>query len=441
MPALQLDNIRKTFGATVALARVDLEVNAGEVLAIIGENGAGKSTLLNIIAGVFPPDSGTLHRPSGRVAYIRQELSLFPHMTVAENILMGHEPSRWGFIDRTSMATRATKLLSAFGRDTIEPWSRIRDLSPANRQVIEICRALDGDAKVILMDEPTSSLQRADVDRLFATIRTLCDRGIAVVYVSHFLEEIREVARRAVVLRDGSNVWNGSLDTITDDGLIAQMIGSALHTKSEAAVRRFGDVVLDACGVRVRGGEIVGIAGLIGAGRTELLRRIYDDPYHSIQRGIGYLSEDRNAEGLFPQLSVQDNIRMTRPHDRQVSSWIEQLRIRTAGPLSPVRNLSGGNQQKVLFARLLHQHANVLLLDEPTRGIDVGSKAEIYDHIRCMAREGKGVLIVSSYLPELFEICDSIAVMSRGKLSPARPVAEWTPDSVLDAAIGEGSVR
>lgn len=439
MPALQLHKVRKAFGSTVALAGVDLVVNPGEVVALIGENGAGKSTLLNIVAGVFPPDSGTAEVAAGRVAYIRQELSIFPHMTVAENILMGHEPSQWGFVDRKRMATRTHELLGAFGRESIDPSAPVGELSPANRQVIEICRALDSDPKVILMDEPTSSLQRADVERLFTTIRVLSERGIALVYVSHFLEEIREVAERAVVLRDGCTVWSGRLVAITDEELIAHMVGGRRETPRQATARRFGDVVLDAFGVRVRRGEIVGIAGLIGSGRTELVRRIYDDPQQSIRRGIGYLSEDRNIEGLFPHLSVHDNIRMTRPQDQAVARWIEQLRIRTPSPSTRVRYLSGGNQQKVLFARLLHQHADVLLLDEPTRGIDVGSKAEIYDHIRRMAGEGKGILIVSSYLPELFEVCDRIAVMSRGQLSPSRPVAEWTPDSVLEAAIGAGN--
>lgn len=466
MTALSLRGIRKRFGVTVALAGVDLDVEGGEVLAVIGENGAGKSTLLNIIARSLDPDEGEVILKDAGVAYIRQELSLFPHLTVAENILMGREPARFGLIDRQAMVARTRALLDEFGRPEIGPDETLGRLSPASRQVVEICRALAADARLILMDEPTSSLERADVVRLFASIRKLCARGIAVVYVSHFLEEIREIAARAVVLRDGRSVWAGRLEEIVDEDLIRQMIGRPVEAVfGDPGPRPLGEVVLAVDSVanatfELRRGEILGIAGLVGSGRTELLRALFGldpvrrgelkvhgeglDPrklsaFGSIRRGFGYLSEDRRVEGLFPHLSVRENLAMTRLDGRDIGRWIDRLRIKAGDLEESVGTLSGGNQQKVLLARLLHQGASILLLDEPTRGIDVGTKAEIYDLIRALALEGKAILMVSSYLPELFGVCDHLAVMNRGRLSAVRPTSEWTPDRVLEAAIGGGS--
>jgi len=463
MTALSLRGIRKRFGVTVALDGVDLDIAAGEVLAIVGENGAGKSTLLNVIARALEADEGEVTLGAAGVAYIRQELSLFPHLTVAENVLMGREPARFGVIDRRAMTARARALLDEFGRPEIDPNETVGRLSPASRQVVEICRALAADARVILMDEPTSSLERADVVRLFNSIRKLCARGIAVAYVSHFLEEIREIATRAVVLRDGRSVWTGRLEAIPDEALIRHMIGRPVETVFTAAEPRTpGDVVLAVASIanatfEVRGGEILGIAGLVGSGRTELLRAVFGldaaghgeltvrgerlearrlSAFASIRRGLGYLSEDRRVEGLFPHLSIRENLAMTRLDRRDIGRWVERLRIKAADVEDPVGTLSGGNQQKVLLARLLHQGASILLLDEPTRGIDVGTKAEIYDLIRALAREGKAIVMVSSYLPELFGVCDRLAVMNRGRLSAARPIEAWTPDSVLEAAIG-----
>ncbi len=464
--ALSLRGIKKRFGVTVALDGVDLEAAAGEVLAVIGENGAGKSTLLNIVARSLQPDEGEIVFEAPGIAYIRQELSLFPHLTVAENIFMGREPARWGVIDREAMNARTRALLEEYGRPEIGPEDTVGRLSPASRQVVEICRALAADARVILMDEPTSSLERGDVDRLFAAIRKLCARGMAVLYVSHFLEEIREIARRAVVLRDGRSVWTGELGDIADDGLIRHMIGRPIETVfAPAEPHAPGEVVLSVRSLanatfELRRGEILGIAGLVGSGRTELLRalfglqpagpgdlRIGDEQLEarrlsaraSIERGLGYLSEDRRVEGLFPHLSVRENLSITRLQGGDIQAWIEGLRIKAADLEDPVGTLSGGNQQKVLIARLLHQGASILLLDEPTRGIDVGTKAEIYELIRGLAREGKTILMVSSYLPELFGVCDHLAVMHRGRLSEVRPIGSWTPDSVLEAAIGGGS--
>ncbi len=463
MTALSLRGVRKRFGVTVALDGVDLDLAKGEVLAVVGENGAGKSTLLNVIAHALEPDEGAVTLGVEGVAYIRQELSLFSHLTVAENVLMGREPARFGVIDRSAMIARTRALLDEFGRPEIDPSETVGRLPPASRQVVEICRALAADARVILMDEPTSSLERADVVRLFNSISKLCARGIAVVYVSHFLEEIREIATRAVVLRDGRSVWTGRLEEVPDEALIRHMIGRPLDTVFTAAEPRPpGDVVLAVDSIadatfEVRGGEILGIAGLVGSGRTELLRAVFGldatgrgdlvvrgervdarrlNAFGSIRRGLGYLSEDRRVEGLFPHLSVRENLAMTRLEGRDVARWVERLRIKIGNLDDSVMTLSGGNQQKVLLARLLHQGAEILLLDEPTRGIDVGTKAEVYDLVRALAREGKAIVMVSSYLPELFGVCDHLAVMNRGRLTAVRPIGAWTPQSVLEAAIG-----
>jgi ribose transport system ATP-binding protein len=464
--ALELRGVRKRLGATVALDGVDLEIAAGEVVALIGENGAGKSTLLNVVAGSLAPDEGSVRTADGtRIGYIRQELSLCPHLTVAENVFLGREPARFGgiVVDTDAMRARSKALLTSFGRGEIDPDAVLGTLGPAARQVVEIARALETDATVLLMDEPTSSLERADVLRLFAAIRSVAARGVAVLYVSHFLEEVREIASRAVVLRDGKTVFSGALDAVSNADLVRHMVGRDDVASTETTVAPTDVVAMSVNGVRrstfdVRRGEILGIAGLVGSGRTELLRAVLGldpskdgavriggietaaralEPSRAMDLGVGFLSEDRNREGLFPDLSVRENLTATRPEDRDVGRWIETLRIKVGDPEASIRTLSGGNQQKVLLARLLHQGATVLLLDEPTRGIDIGTKLEIYARLRSLASEGRSIVVVSSYLPELFAICHRIAVMARSGLTPARAVAEWTPDSILEAAIGE----
>jgi ribose transport system ATP-binding protein len=509
---LEVRDAAKRFGPTVALDGVDLALRAGEVHALIGENGAGKSTLMNIVAGAVRPDRGEMHlegRPYAPasplearrigVALIHQDLSLCPHLTVTENILLGAEPSRWGWIDRRAARQRALALLGHFGHATLHPDRRVGDLPLAARQVVEICRALAADARILLMDEPTSSFQREEVDRLFALIRRLVGGGwggggIAVVYISHFLEEVREIADRYTVLRDGRSVACGTIAGTSNAHLIAHMVGrpmgggggggagGATGLFPERPRGRVGEVVLAVHDVaappavkhasfELRRGEILGLAGLIGSGRTELVRALFGlepgargrirlrdrlhgvhgaSPAQRLAQGFGYLSEDRTREGLTLPLSIADNLTATRLSacsrgwgwldlKRQLAAaraWMEALRIRAATPVQPVRALSGGNQQKVAIGRLLYQDADVLLLDEPTRGIDIGSKAQLYETIARCAREGKAVLLVSSYLPELFGLCDRLAVMSRGRLSPARPIEDWTPEAVLATAIG-----
>ncbi len=493
---LKLSKIHKSFGPTVALDGVDLELRQGEVHALIGENGAGKSTLMNVIAGSLRPDQGTMemngqpYMPSNPldartqgIALIHQELSLCPHLSVAENVLMGIESSNMGWLDRDKLFARTNEVLKTFHHADIRPEKRVGDLSVAARQIVEISRAIAARARIILMDEPTSSLQRDDVTHLFELIRKLSAEGISVVYISHFLEEVRQISDRFTVLRDGRSVASGDIATTTDDELIAKMVGRAQQNLFPVRTPAFGERVtilevqklasaplLKDATFELRRGEILGIAGLMGSGRTPLLRAIFgldrpesgtitvnkkalpagrSTPAMRLVEGFGYLSEDRKGDGLTLNQSIADNVTATRfdscsrfgwldlnAQRKQTEKLVQALKIKTQGPQQEVGSLSGGNQQKVIVARLLHQDADVLLLDEPTRGIDIGSKAQVYETIAACAAQNKAVLMVSSYLPELFGMCDRLAVMSRGRLSQVRNINEWTPESVLQAAIG-----
>jgi ribose transport system ATP-binding protein len=492
---LELADIKKRFGPTVALDGVNLSLRKGEVHALVGENGAGKSTLMNILAGSLIPDSGSIkvegkpykpHSPLDArlngIALIHQELSLCPHMSVAENILMGHEPSRMGWVEWDRLYKRCSEIIESFGHPQITPQRRVSDLPIAARQVIEICRAISAKANIILMDEPTSSLHREDVKRLFELIQRLKFQGISIIYISHFLEEVREIADQFTVLRDGRSVAAGSINTVTNQELISHMVGRSVenlfpdrnHSASSEILMKVKDLsappALKEASFELRRGEILGIAGLMGSGRTEMVRAIFGldrpesgvielcgktlsarggKPVMRLFQGLGYLSEDRKGEGLATSLSIADNLTLTRfgkcsmrgwlnlkRQADQTRSWINKLGIKARIPAQTVRTLSGGNQQKVAIGRLLYQDADILLLDEPTRGIDVGSKAQIYEVISRLASEKKAIVMVSSYLPELFGLCDRLAVMSRGRLSKAVPITEWTPEKVLQHAIG-----
>ena len=489
---LRLDGIRKRFGPTVALDGVGFSLNAGEVHALIGENGAGKSTLMNILAGALQADEGTMalqgepYRPASPhdashrgVALIHQELSLCPHLTVAENILLGREPSRWGIFRRTEAERLALDVLASFSHPDLKPNRLVGTLPLAAQQVVEICRAIAARARIVLMDEPTSSLQRDDVAHLFTLIRRLRAEGLGIIYISHFLEEVREIADVFTVLRDGSSVAHGPIGSVTNADLVAHMVGRSVDQLFPSRGQAPGESVLEVKDLAappvvsqatftLRRGEILGIAGLMGSGRTEMVRALFglapvasgtvriagvtagpaETPSRRIAQRVGYLSEDRKGEGLAMPMSVADNLTMTgfsacasrgwlnlSQQRSATRRWIGDLGIKAGGPDLPVRTLSGGNQQKVALGRLLFQDADVLLLDEPTRGVDIGSKAQIYEAIAQAARSGKAVLMISSYLPELFGLCDQLAVMSRGRLSPVRPIAEWTPERVLHAAI------
>ncbi|HEY6802500.1 MAG TPA: sugar ABC transporter ATP-binding protein [Pyrinomonadaceae bacterium] len=491
---LSLTNIHKRFGQTIALDGVNLDLRKGEVHALIGENGAGKSTLMNVIAGSLRPDEGSMtldgkpYVPSNPldarlngIALIHQELSLCSHLTVAENILLGIEPSQLGWLDRDKLIQRTNDVLKTFPHADIRPDKRVSDLSVAARQIVEISRAIAARAQIILMDEPTSSLQRDDVTQLFTLIRKLSSEGISVVYISHFLEEVRQISDRFTVLRDGRSVATGEIANTSDDELIAKMVGRSQQTLFPPRSSSVGETILSVrnlaappllkdAGFDLRRGEILGIAGLMGSGRTPLLRAIFgldrpargtvtvnkkllangrNTPAMRLVEGLGYLSEDRKGDGLTLNQSVADNTTITKfsscstfgwldlgKQRRQAETLVRTLNIKTQNVRQAVGSLSGGNQQKVIVARLLHQDAEILLLDEPTRGIDIGSKAQVYETIARCAEQGKAVLMVSSYLPELFGMCDRLAVMSRGRLSEAKSIDQWTPESVLQAAIG-----
>ena len=491
---LTMRGIRRAFGATIALDGVDLSVASGEICGLVGQNGAGKSTLMAILAGALRPDAGSMtidgrpYAPASPiearragVAMIYQELSLAPDLTVAENIMLGAEPARFGFVDRGRMRAMAAEALAQLGHANISPDAPAASLTVAAQQIVEIARALAIGSRVLVLDEPTSSLGREDVARLFELLRRLKAHGHAIVYISHFIEEVKEITDRFVVLRDGRNAGGGVTKDATNDAIVELMVGTMPDALFRRSARQIGEPVLDVSEVEpgsatftLHRGEIFGIAGLVGSGRTRLLRTIFGlepvrkgrvrvgvalrpsrhRPEDSWRDGMGMLSEDRKNEGLAVALSVADNLTITTldrfgpgplsfpaRQRKAAADWISRMDIRCAGPSQPVVELSGGNQQKVAIARLLHDGVDVLVLDEPTRGIDVGSKAQIYrliDELVAQApdRPAKAVLIVSSYLPELLGLCDRIAVMRRGQLAAPRPASALTERDLVMQATG-----
>ncbi|MDA1312038.1 MAG: sugar ABC transporter ATP-binding protein [Acidobacteria bacterium] len=492
-PRLRMAGVHKAFGATQALSGVDFTVRPSEVHALIGENGAGKSTLMKVLSGVHRADAGEMlidgqpYRPADPldarrqgVAMIYQELALAPHLSVSANVLLGVEPTARGLLDHAQERRRTQQALEDLGQTDIDPGTLVGSLSVGAQQLVEVARALVTDARIIVFDEPTSSLTRPNVERLFQVIRRLCERGVSVVYISHFLEEVEEVAASFTVLRDGRSVGCGEVGNVPTSEIIHQMVGRKLDDMFPRVLHQPGEPVLvlsgvSACGVesasmQLRRGEILGIAGLIGAGRTELLRAIFGlaavrngeiriaeyhgpaSPAERLSHGVGLLSEDRKDEGLALSLAVEDNIVLSDVGAysrygwldrgalrRSASEWIDRMHVKTSAADAPVHSLSGGNQQKVQLARLLHHDCDVLLLDEPTRGIDVASKVQIYEWIGRLAAQGKAVLFVSSYIPELLGVCDTLAVMHRGRLGPAQPVGDWSEHSIMMAATGAGS--
>lgn len=499
---LTMSGISKSFGATQALRDVSLNVPAGRVLALIGENGAGKSTLMKVLSGAHAPDSGSMtlngrpFAPSGPhdarlagVGMIYQELNLALDLSVEDNIMLGQERSQFGLLDRTTQRAKVREVLELLGHPDLPPNTPVRELPIAQQQLVEIARALASDCKVIVFDEPTSSLTRSDVEHLFAVIRRLKSAGLGVVYISHFLEEIRQVCDCYAVLRDGSSVGNGELSETTDADIVRLMVGRDVSELFPFVPHSPGQIVLCVnrlSGVRLpievsfelRRGEIFGIAGLIGSGRTELLRCVFgldkgtsgtlslavpaDDSLsgldwakckaaqlpNRIAAGFGLVSEDRKTEGLAQSRSIADNMTYSRlkPYSRfgwlnlarrrtAVVEWMRRLQVKAASPEQSVGELSGGNQQKVAIARVLHQEADILLLDEPTRGIDVGTKSEIYRLMGEQAAAGKAIIFVSSYLTELLAVCDRVAVMSRGRLKEIRAAKDWTEEAVMAVAV------
>ncbi len=502
-PRLKMHGVCKRFGATVALDDVGIEVSPGEVLALVGENGAGKSTLMKVLSGAVKEDAGQMwldgvpYRPSnplearrGGVAMIYQEFSLAPHLSVQENIMLGMEPATLGVVHWKEVRRRAIEALKEFDNPELTPDVQVSKLSVGSQQLVEIARALAIGCRVLVLDEPTSSLTQQDVERLFELIRRLKRQDKAIVYISHFIEEVKRIADKVTVLRDGKVVGSSAVAAITTDEIIALMVGRQVEELYPRSERQAGEVILEiedlaglekpeSASLKLRRGEVLGIAGLVGAGRTELLRSlfglepvrrgqirlgIYTGPASPVRRwmqGAGFLSEDRTKEGLALSLSVADNVTLSRlkgfgplglvlpsRQNRATRRWIKQLGIRCQGPRQTLSSLSGGNQQKVALARLLQHDVDVLLLDEPTRGIDVAAKAMIYKLIDALAtgsptegREPKAVLMVSSYLPELMGICDRVAVMRRGRLGPTRRIDEIDEHKLMLDATGADPVR
>jgi ribose transport system ATP-binding protein len=503
----EMRGVRKAFGGTVALDGVDLAVRGGEVCALVGQNGAGKSTLMSILAGAVAPDAGTMAlngspyeprnpreaRQAG-VAMIYQELSLAPHLSVMDNIALGVEPVRQGafrplaIVQRETVRRSARAALDQLGHSDIRGDAIVGELSPAAQQLVEIARALAFGCRVLVLDEPTSSLAHGDVRKLFELIGRLKRQGLAIVYISHFIEEVTQVSDRFAVLRDGRNAGEGVTTPASGDQIVSLMVGRTLEDLYPRGPRSVGDPLLEVNGLTpewlgpatftLHRGEILGIAGLLGAGRTRLLRGLFGlaavkagsvklgvhsgpvAPADWWRHGMGMLSEDRTGEGLATNLNIADNMTLTRfegpargffvspSRQRQTTrEWMARLDIRAAGTAQQVSGLSGGNQQKIALARLLHHDVDVLVLDEPTRGIDVASKAQIYRLIDQLVRNpvspgrGKAVLIVSSYFPELLALCDRIAVMARGHLGAPRPASDWTEHALVLEASGANALR
>jgi len=496
---LKMQGVSKRFGATVALEDVGIQVVAGQVLALVGENGAGKSTLMKVLSGAIKPDAGRMwldgvsYRPGNPlearragVAMIYQELSLTPHLSVQENIMLGMEPTVLGVVRWRQVRRRAVEAIKEFDNPELTPDARVGGLSVGSQQLVEIARALAIGCRVLVLDEPTSSLTQQDVERLFEIIRRLKKQGKAIVYISHFIEEVKRVADEVTVLRDGQMVGSSDVEAISTDEIIAMMVGRQVEDLYPRSTRHAGEIVLEvkdlaglekpkSASLQLHRGEVVGVAGLIGAGRTELLRSlfgldpvragqiklgVYTGPASPVRRwmqGAGILSEDRKEEGLALALSIADNVTLSKlkgfgplglvlpsRQDKATKRWIKELGIRCRGPKQSVLSLSGGNQQRVALARLLQHDVDVFLLDEPTRGIDVAAKALIYKLIDKLAsgspaegREPKAVLMVSSYLPELLGVCDRIAVMCRGRLGPTHSIDQVDEHKLMLEATGQ----
>jgi galactofuranose transport system ATP-binding protein len=492
---LDMHGISKGFPGVVALADARLRVGRGEVHALVGENGAGKSTLIKILTGVYRRDGGTIlfdgqaadfaspqQAQAAGVSTIYQEVMLVPFRSVAENIFMGREPLRWGLIDWRRMHGEAARLLARLGIE-VDVSRPLRDYNIAIQQMVAIARTISFESKLVVMDEPTSSLDDHEVETLFGVIRQLRAEGVSVIFVSHRLDELYAICDRVTIMRDGQTVDERAMGDLTKLELVAKMIGREL-----GEVQRSGATALDASAhraseelvavknlnrgralrdvsLRVRAGEIVGLAGLLGSGRTETARAIFgadaveggelriggkaarlDSPRDAIRAGFGFCSEDRKAEGIIPFLSVRENLTLaalptlTRAgivdRDKQqeiVDRFIKRLGIRCAGPDQPIRELSGGNQQKVLLARWLCLNPRLLLLDEPTRGIDVGAKAEIQSLVEELAESGLGVLLISSELEELVEGSDQVVVLREGRSVANLPRAQISQDAIMQA--------
>jgi ribose transport system ATP-binding protein len=487
-PLLEMRGITKRFPGVTALDGVGFELEKGEVHMILGENGAGKSTLIKMLSGAYHPDEGEILLDGQRVnissatiaqalgiSTIYQEFNLVPQLTVAENIFLGRQPRRFGLVDHQKMRSEARKLLERI-EVRVAPEALVSTLGVAQRQMVEIAKALSLEARILIMDEPTASLSGQEVERLFEIVRDLKEEEVGVIFISHHLEEVTEVGDQVTVLRDGKFV--DRVPTTTDHSeLVRMMVGRSIEDQFPRRRPEIGEVllevrnlsregVLEDISIQVRAGEVVGIAGIVGAGRTELARAIFGvdpvgsgevwvegrrmerlDPREAKHRGIGFVTEDRQGQGIVQPLSVAENLALAslgrnttaglvnrREQRGRAEKMIEELNIRTPGPEQEVRYLSGGNQQKVVIGKWLLADSKVLIMDEPTRGIDVGAKVEIYELMNELTQRGAAILMISSDLPEVLGMSDRILVMGGGRIAGELPVEEATQEKVMALA-------
>ncbi|WP_063726872.1 sugar ABC transporter ATP-binding protein [Kosmotoga sp. DU53] len=489
--AIVMKKIEKRFPGVHALDQVDFYLKPGEAKALVGENGAGKSTLIKILTGAYQPDEGEIIVFGKKVekmtpilseqlgiSAVYQNLILANHLTVAENILLGNEKSTFGFIDKRFMIKRTHDILDQIGyADAIKPGQKIGELSAAQQGMVAIARALSRSAKVIIFDEPTAVLADREVRELFRVIHQLKKKGISIIYISHRIEEIFELCDTALVLKDGRVVGERPVKETSEDELITMMVGRELKKDLYNPAKKIGSEILKVekieneklkkCSFSVKSGEIVGIYGLVGSGRTELSRAIFGadsitsgrilidgkevkirSPRSAIKRGLGLIPEDRRQQGLALKLSVKHNINLP-IYDRigrfgfiklsketeNAKHYVEVLSIKTPSLNQIVSNLSGGNQQKVVVAKWLASQSRIFIMDEPTNGIDVGAKEEIYELMNDLAQEGAGVVFISSYMPELINICDRILVMREGRIGGELQREEFSEEKILSIAI------
>lgn len=490
---LRFDGISVVFPGVRALDGVSFNAHAGQVHALMGENGAGKSTLLKVLSGVNRVTEGALWIDGQRhvfsnarealregISIIYQELTLSPNMSVAENLLLGQLPTRQGFVNRRELKQKALAILADLGEGEIHPSTKVRELSIGQQQMIEIGRALLRDAKVIAFDEPTSSLSIQETRQLKRIVKRLRDEGRVVLYVTHRMEEVFEMCDAVTIFRDGRHIrTHEEMSTLNHDLLVSEMVGRDIDDVYGYRPREQGDLVLTVEGIQGRGlkapvsfsvkrGEVFGLFGLVGAGRSELLRlvcgvespsagsvtfngqaRRFKSPGEAIRAGIAMCPEDRKSQGIFPVASVADNLNIScrrffkrwgifrHPgrERRNAEAYIQQLSVKTPGPRAPIGKLSGGNQQKVILARWLAEEIDLFVMDEPTRGIDVGARRDIYSLLYDLAEQGKSVVVISSDLAEVSSICDRIAVMRDGELVEVVPRASATPERLLGLAL------
>ena len=491
-PLLEVRAVTKQFPGVLALRGVDLTLQAGEVLAVIGENGAGKSTLMKILAGVQAHDSGAILIEGSEarfdsveaalsigISLIHQELNLADNLDIGANIFLGREPRWLGLVDHARVRREARVFLDQVGLEA-DPTTPVHELTVGRQQMVEIAKALSVNARILIMDEPTSSLSQRETENLFQVIRDLRERGVSVVYISHRLGEVKELADRVTVLRDGENAGELARDEINHDAMVRLMVGRDLSAFYQHTPHKPGDVQLEAIALRtpthptqgldftVRAGEIVGIAGLVGAGRTELLQTLFgvtpavggemrvgnqpvtlNSPLEAIRAGVALVPEDRKQQGLILGMAVRENLSLAslrrdqqlgflnRTRESAIShEMIDRLRIRTPGGEQVVQYLSGGNQQKVVLGKWLALEPRVLLLDEPTRGIDVGAKQEIYGLMEELSQRGVAILFVSSEMEEVLGMSDRVLVMHEGRMAGELPRAELSEEGIMQLATG-----